>query len=260
MRSSLYANVTRPSRPPTSPTPACRAAQPAGGAHASAGRLLGVLFVESPNDLQFSFEDEDMLVAMAGHLGAAIDLMQAGPSWPSRPLPRRGALRPATGAPCGAPLPGQRQRVHQRHLPHQGRGGRHLLEAAAGLPAARPHRIQQPRAAAGPFHRPARRQPTTWRRACCCCSAGWSSTTLSCASRKPGAGASACAVLRPVECCRKAGLSHQPRQHPAGPGCGPACPTHGCPGAGAPCPARVKRLPVRGPACRPAGPCARRGS
>ena len=43
----------------------------------SAGRLLGVLFVESPNDLEFGFEDEDMLVAIAGHLGAAIDLMQA---------------------------------------------------------------------------------------------------------------------------------------------------------------------------------------
>ena len=45
----------------------------------SAGRLLGVLFVESPNDLQFNFEDEDVLVAIAGHLGAAIDLMQATP-------------------------------------------------------------------------------------------------------------------------------------------------------------------------------------
>lgn len=45
----------------------------------SAGRLLGVLFVESPNDMQFSFEDEDALVAVAGHLGSAIDLMQAAP-------------------------------------------------------------------------------------------------------------------------------------------------------------------------------------
>lgn len=44
----------------------------------SAGRLLGVLFVESPHDLQFGFEDEDALVAMAGHLGATIDLLQAG--------------------------------------------------------------------------------------------------------------------------------------------------------------------------------------
>ncbi|HEY0887843.1 MAG TPA: GAF domain-containing protein [Ramlibacter sp.] len=41
-----------------------------------ARRLLGVLFVESPDDLRFSFEDEDALVAIAGHLGAAIELLQ----------------------------------------------------------------------------------------------------------------------------------------------------------------------------------------
>jgi len=45
----------------------------------SMGRLLGVLFVESPNDLQFSFEDEDALVAIAGHLGSAVDLIQSAP-------------------------------------------------------------------------------------------------------------------------------------------------------------------------------------
>lgn len=45
----------------------------------STGRLLGVLFAESPRELQFGFEDEDLLVALAGHLGAAIELMQAGP-------------------------------------------------------------------------------------------------------------------------------------------------------------------------------------
>jgi len=65
----------------------------------SAGRLLGVLFVESPNDLQFGFEDEDMLVAMAGHLGAAIDLMQASTEAPD-------AAAPSVAAPAaaGAPL------------------------------------------------------------------------------------------------------------------------------------------------------------
>lgn len=42
----------------------------------SAGRTLGVLFAESPLELQFGFEDEDALVALAGHLGAAIDLLQ----------------------------------------------------------------------------------------------------------------------------------------------------------------------------------------
>lgn len=44
----------------------------------SAGRTLGVLFVESPEDLRFGFEDEDALVAIAGHLGAVIDMMQEG--------------------------------------------------------------------------------------------------------------------------------------------------------------------------------------
>lgn len=42
----------------------------------SAGRLLGVLFVESPEELRFGFEDEDGLVAIAAHLGATIDLLR----------------------------------------------------------------------------------------------------------------------------------------------------------------------------------------
>lgn len=42
----------------------------------SAGRLQGVVFVESPQELRFTFEDEDALVTMAGHLGAAIDLLR----------------------------------------------------------------------------------------------------------------------------------------------------------------------------------------
>jgi hypothetical protein len=44
----------------------------------SAGRLQGVVFVESPLELRFTFEDEDALVAMAGHLGASIDLLRLG--------------------------------------------------------------------------------------------------------------------------------------------------------------------------------------
>ncbi|TWO67804.1 GAF domain-containing protein [Caenimonas sedimenti] len=43
----------------------------------SARGLLGVLFVESASDLQFSYEDEDALVAIAGQLGATIELLQA---------------------------------------------------------------------------------------------------------------------------------------------------------------------------------------
>jgi putative methionine-R-sulfoxide reductase with GAF domain len=66
----------------------------------SAGSLLGVLFVESPLDLQFSFEDEDVLVTVAGHLGAAIHLMQsaaetpeAEPAPPPAPLPSGATLQ-----------------------------------------------------------------------------------------------------------------------------------------------------------------------
>jgi hypothetical protein len=65
----------------------------------SAGHLLGVLFAESPLDLQFNFEDEDMLVAIAGQLGAAIDLLQAATDSPE-------VTSPATSPPAvgGAPL------------------------------------------------------------------------------------------------------------------------------------------------------------
>ncbi|WP_374609068.1 GAF domain-containing protein [Diaphorobacter nitroreducens] len=60
----------------------------------AAGRVLGVLFVESPQDLAFDFEDEDMLVALAGHLGAAIDLLQATPEGADTATPAT-ALAPA---------------------------------------------------------------------------------------------------------------------------------------------------------------------
>ncbi|WP_332778095.1 GAF domain-containing protein [Polaromonas sp.] len=77
----------------------------------SAGRLLGVLFAESPNDLQFGFEDEDVLVAMAGHLGAAIDLMQDSPELTE---PSGEALaQPAAGDPArGAALQLRRFRAN----------------------------------------------------------------------------------------------------------------------------------------------------
>lgn len=52
-----------------------------------ARRLLGVLFVESPDDLRFSYDDEDALVAIAGHLGAAIELLQAGDEPAETPAP-----------------------------------------------------------------------------------------------------------------------------------------------------------------------------
>lgn len=39
-------------------------------------RLIGMLYVESEQDLRFSYDDEDALVTLAGHLGAGIRLLQ----------------------------------------------------------------------------------------------------------------------------------------------------------------------------------------
>ncbi len=66
----------------------------------SAGRLLGIVFVESPHDLQFGYEEEDALVCIAGHLGAAIDLLQstAGEA-PEAAAAAAGPAPPAAGRP-----------------------------------------------------------------------------------------------------------------------------------------------------------------
>lgn len=41
--------------------------------------LVGVLYLESPFDLRFGHEDEDAIMALATHLGSALQMMQAGP-------------------------------------------------------------------------------------------------------------------------------------------------------------------------------------
>lgn len=67
----------------------------------SVGRVLGVVFVESPEEARFSFEHEDVLVSLAAHLGTAIDLLrqteaaapaQAGHATTSPPCGGHGAL------------------------------------------------------------------------------------------------------------------------------------------------------------------------
>lgn len=57
-----------------------------------ADRLLGVLFVESEQDMRFSYEDEDMLVALAGQVGATLAHLQAAVEVPD--------AVPDSGAPC----------------------------------------------------------------------------------------------------------------------------------------------------------------
>lgn len=68
----------------------------------SGDRVLGVLFVESPCDLRFSYEDEDLLVTLAGQLAATIDRLQEPPE-PADP--QAGDTRgPAVALPPGPAL------------------------------------------------------------------------------------------------------------------------------------------------------------
>ena len=77
----------------------------------SCGRLLGVLFVESPQDMRFGFEDEDLLVTLAGQLASAIDLMQESAE-PVVPV----AAAPSIAPP--APKPGPLLRVRHYRSNH----------------------------------------------------------------------------------------------------------------------------------------------
>jgi len=61
------------------------------------GALLGVLYVESPQDLRFSYDDEDALVAVAAQLGSALRALQEAESAPE-PAPVAPA-QPAGGLP-----------------------------------------------------------------------------------------------------------------------------------------------------------------
>ncbi len=61
-------------------------------------RLLGVLFVESPEEMRFGYDDEDLLAALAAQLSMAIHILQSSPEVHEErvaPPPRR--------APAGGP-------------------------------------------------------------------------------------------------------------------------------------------------------------
>ena len=87
-------------------------------------RLIGMLYVESPHDLRFGYDDEDALVTLAGQLGAAIRLVQQAPDV---------AEEPAAAEPPPAPLAGQAVRVR-----HYGENdsvfldGDYLIKGVAG--------------------------------------------------------------------------------------------------------------------------------
>ncbi len=62
------------------------------------GKPMGVIFVESPQEMQFSFEDEDGLVALAAQFGSLFRLLQAdaeAPEEPAAPTPVSPSGEPA---------------------------------------------------------------------------------------------------------------------------------------------------------------------
>lgn len=61
--------------------------------------LLGVLYVESPQDLRFSYDDEDALVALAAQLGLAMRSLQGVEAVEDVPT-----AAPEAAAPAGPPL------------------------------------------------------------------------------------------------------------------------------------------------------------
>ncbi|MCG6952825.1 MAG: GAF domain-containing protein [Betaproteobacteria bacterium] len=63
------------------------------------GTLLGVLYVESPQDLRFSYDDEDALVAVAAQLGSAIRALQEVDSAPEPAAVPAPQPAPAGGTP-----------------------------------------------------------------------------------------------------------------------------------------------------------------
>jgi hypothetical protein len=66
---------------------------------AGGGRLLGVLYVESPEDLRFGYDDEDALVAIAAQLGLAIHVLQQTVEAQDDAPPPGSVKAPAEGAP-----------------------------------------------------------------------------------------------------------------------------------------------------------------
>lgn len=90
----------------------------------SCGNVLGILFVESPEDLRFTYDDEDALVAVAAQLGTTIHaLQQAAESSPGNELKPRKSIE-ASGAP-----------VQVRHYPQDDSiflNGEYLIKGVAG--------------------------------------------------------------------------------------------------------------------------------
>jgi len=63
------------------------------------GQLLGVLYVESPQDLRFSYDDEDALVALAAQLGNALRALHESEERAESGAAPAPSAAPAGGAP-----------------------------------------------------------------------------------------------------------------------------------------------------------------
>ncbi|GAB3462989.1 hypothetical protein GCM10027321_25190 [Massilia terrae] len=67
----------------------------------AAQRLIGVLFVESPQDMRFSYDDEDALVALGNQLAMAIHMLQSSSDATAEEVTAPGGHR---DCPLGEPL------------------------------------------------------------------------------------------------------------------------------------------------------------
>lgn len=89
------------------------------------GELVGVLFVESEQDLRFSYDDEDALVALGGQLAACLRQLQDGEAADAAPTPahqvepgaRHGVPQGSAPGPLHGPLDAP---LHSAQLPPPG--------------------------------------------------------------------------------------------------------------------------------------------
>ena len=95
----------------------------------ASGRLLGVLCVESPQDLAFGYDDEDALVALAGLLGSATAALQQQPVEGAAPAT---AVAEAPAAPPVSPTGPLLEVRHYRANHSVFVGSDYLIKGVAG--------------------------------------------------------------------------------------------------------------------------------
>jgi adenylate cyclase len=86
------------------------------------GRLLGVCFLESSEDLRFGYDEEDALVALAAQLGIAIHAVQQLAETSEELAARESEPVAVARSSAGASLCGRRHDLPRERLPDQRRG------------------------------------------------------------------------------------------------------------------------------------------